>query len=62
MDATGCDQDYSDCGPSVREKLVVIDVSDVIGEAIRSGGLHFTQFYAETGSRSLFGEKHFNWI
>jgi len=28
-------QDYSDCGPSVREKLVVIDVSDVIGEAIR---------------------------
>jgi len=28
-------QDYSDCHESITEKLVVIDVSDVIGEAIR---------------------------
>ena len=28
-------QDYSNCHESITEKLVVIDVSDVIGEAIR---------------------------
>ena len=28
-------KDYSNCHESITEKLVVIDVSDVIGEAIR---------------------------
>lgn len=47
-------QDYSGCHESITEKLVVIDVSDVIGEAIRWAGRSWMELrLAAAATRAL---------